>query len=76
MNILINQFLQGKTIVSNTHEKQDSIACREWLMYLNNPNICRKVPLTLKEKKDLDIHKSKIGKPTRYYNLKRPFTVD
>ena len=76
MSIYLNKFLPEKTIVGNSHEKQDSIVCREWLSYLNNKNICREVPVFIKND-NCDIHEGKVGKKLcQYYNLKRPFTVD
>jgi hypothetical protein len=80
MSIYLNKFLPEKTIVGNSHEKQDSIVCREWLTHLNknnNNNIFREYPIWVKPKKDCDIHENKVGKKLcQYYNLKRPFTVD
>jgi len=68
-----------ETLVGNSHEKQDSIICREWLKHLNENgnNVCREVPIYVKEKEKCNIHESKVGeKLCQYYNLKRPFTVD
>ena len=77
MGIYLNKFLPEKTIVGNNTDKQDSIVCREWLNYLNDSNICREVPITVKKDVECDLHKNKVGdKLLEYYNLKRPFTVD
>ena len=48
MNIYINKFIPKKTIVGNSTEKKDSIVCREWLTYLNDENIRREVPVSVK----------------------------
>jgi len=76
MNIYMNKFMPEKTIVGNGSEKQDSIVCREWLSYSNNDNICREVPITIRDYEQCNRHKNKVGKQTVYYNLKKPFTVD
>ena len=56
MSIYLNKFLPEKTIVANSHEKQDSIVCREWLNHLDNPNICREVPIWVKNPElDLEV---------------------
>lgn len=77
MSIYLNKFLPDKTIVGNSHEKQDSKVCREWLNHLNNSDIKREVPIYIKPVDHVtDIHQGKVGKHVQYYNLKRPFTVD
>jgi hypothetical protein len=81
MGIYLNKFLPERTIVGNSHEKQDSIISREWLSHLNsqnNNNIFREYPIWVKPKEGINIHENKIGKDfCQYYNnFKRPFTVD
>jgi hypothetical protein len=77
MSVFINNFLPEKTIVANNTEKKDSLVCREWLNYLNNPNIYREVPLKVNnDDQKCDIHRNKVGKFCEYYNLKNAFTVD
>ena len=75
MNVYLNKFLPKDTIVGNSHEKQDSIVCREWLTHLNDRNICREYPIWIKNN-NCNIHENKVGKLCQYYNLRRPFTVD
>ena len=77
MGIYLNKFLPEKTIVGNNTDKKDSVVCREWLNYLNDKNICREVPITVKKNGNFDLHKNKVDNDVKeYYNLKRPFTVD
>ena len=77
MGIYLNKFLPEKTTVGNNTDKKDSIVCREWLNYLNDKNICREVPITIKKNSNFDLHKNKVDNDVKeYYNLKRPFTVD
>ena len=74
MGIYMNKFIPEKTIVGNNTEKQDSIVCREWLSYLNNNNICREVPISVKYYENCNIHKHKVGeKLCRYYDCKTFF---
>ena len=76
MPVYLNKFLPEKKIVGNSHEKQYSIVCREWLSYFKNPNICREGPIFIKDV-ECNIHGNKVGKKLcQYYNLSRPFTVD
>ena len=62
MDIYINKFMPEKTIVGNGSEKQASIVCREWLSHLNNNNICREVPITIRDYELCNRHKNKVGK--------------
>ena len=62
MSVYLNKFLPDKTIVGNSTTKQDSIICREWLNYLNNPDIKREVNLWMKQYVKHD------GKTTRWQN--------
>ena len=66
MSVYLNKFLHDKTIVGNSATKQDSIICREWLNYLNHPDIKREVPLWMNKDIEYDetIHNGKIGKKT------------
>ena len=66
MSVYLNKFLPDKTFVGNSTTKQDSIICREWLNYLNNPYIKREVPLWMDKdiKYDETIHNGKIGEKT------------
>ena len=57
MGIYLNKFLPEKTIVGNNTDKKDSVVCREWLNYLNDRNICREVPITVKKNGNFDSHK-------------------
>jgi len=77
MSLYLNKFLPEKTVVGNNTDKHDSIVCREWLNYLDDNNICREVPITVKSDSACNLHKNKIENDVKeYYNLKRPFTVD
>ena len=43
---------------------------------MSNENICREVPITIRDYELCDRHKNKVGKQNVYYNLRKPFTVD
>ena len=39
MAIYTSKFLPLKTIVANEDNEPSSLECKEWLLYLNNPDI-------------------------------------
>ncbi len=57
MSLYLNKFLLEKTVVGNNTDKQDSIVCREWLNYLDDNNIYREVPITVKSDSTCNLHK-------------------
>ena len=57
MSLYLNKFLPEKTVVGNNTDKHDSIVCREWLNYLDDNNIYREVPITVKSDSACNLHK-------------------
>ena len=77
MSIYLNKFLPEKAIVGNSNDK-DSVVGREWLIYLNNPDIIPEAPITaVMSEITNDINKDKINPKIKYYNnAKHYFKVD
>ena len=61
MRIYLNKFLPEKAIVGNSNDK-DSVVGREWLIYLNNPDIKPEAPITaIMAEITSDINRGKIN---------------
>ena len=78
MGIFLNKFIPEKSIAGHSNEK-DTVAVREWLVYLNDPDIIPEVPITvdvselkaeLEDTVATNISKGKIKPETTYYNDK------
>ena len=77
MSIYVNMFMPEKTIVGN--DRKTSVACKEWLYFLNDPKLIPEVPISIHPKrlKVVDINKGKVGPTKTYYDRdKHCFTVD
>jgi G:T-mismatch repair DNA endonuclease (very short patch repair protein) len=77
MSIYSNKFMPERTIVGNSNTKT-SIACKEWLLHLNDKNIVPEVPICVDKRrfsKSFDCHKNKVESKT-YFSGKHNFVVD
>jgi hypothetical protein len=75
--IYSNKFMPERTIVGNSNTKT-SIACKEWLLHLNDKNIVPEVPICVDKRrfsKSFDCHKNKVESKT-YFSGKHNFVVD
>ena len=68
MSMYLNQCMPPDTIVGNSKEKNVSLVSREWITYLDDPNLIPEVPIK--------IYNRNKNEKSKYKNPSHTFTVD